>query len=434
MPYPNEHAARIHNPDKYKRIRRENDKFGKGIHAIWGVKDDNSVEVQAIRFDKTKFSPKECKKWLTDNDYSPVEFEPASEEESSKSNGDFSTTELLEYNAEQNQPLKFSFLAQTEGEYTGMSGKTLEYRLEHLEPAANTLIGATIKDDVTHSYARKEDERPFSTDFAQIIDAAIVQVNQEMVDKFKLNPALIGKHGIKVVAEAYDPVYSERIRRGLIKNFSTELQYEPKIDGNKIVPTNIKYKNVAAIRGKPADIGGFLLEVYNMKYGGGVNMPENTGTSPTAEERLKEVEKEKDTLSKALEEANVKLKEQSEAAAKDKESLAKSLAESNAKVDEYQTKERKQVIGELTSDEKLAQEILNMKLPDVEFNKEVAKLKAIKEEAYKAALEANKKKLKTTDAGTAPLGEESNTADDFRKEWGMSREEYFEKNLGVKIK
>jgi len=79
MPYPLEHAARMSAPDQYDRMRRENDKFGEGIDAIWGIKG-NKVELQAIRFDKKKFTVTEAKKWLKDNDYKPILFEPAKKE------------------------------------------------------------------------------------------------------------------------------------------------------------------------------------------------------------------------------------------------------------------------------------------------------------------------------------------------------------------
>ena len=79
MPYPTEHAARINEPDKYEKIRRENNKFGDGIDVIWGITKDGKTEVQAIRFDKTKFTVAQAKKWLKDHDYTPIEFEPASE-------------------------------------------------------------------------------------------------------------------------------------------------------------------------------------------------------------------------------------------------------------------------------------------------------------------------------------------------------------------
>ena len=79
-PYPNEHACRLEDMDKYIRIRRENDKFAKGIHAIWGIQGGNKpVELQAIRFDKTKYTVAEARKWLKDHDYKCKLFEPASE-------------------------------------------------------------------------------------------------------------------------------------------------------------------------------------------------------------------------------------------------------------------------------------------------------------------------------------------------------------------
>ena len=78
MPYANEHAARVNNPDKYDRIRRQNNKFGAGIHVIWGIKGDKT-EIQAIRFDSSKFTIAEAKAWLKDNDIKYILFEPAIE-------------------------------------------------------------------------------------------------------------------------------------------------------------------------------------------------------------------------------------------------------------------------------------------------------------------------------------------------------------------
>ena len=78
MPFPNEHAARIRDPKTFDSFARENDKFGPGVSAIWGTKDDKT-DVQAIRFDRTKFTADEAQAWLKDHDYKPIEFEPASE-------------------------------------------------------------------------------------------------------------------------------------------------------------------------------------------------------------------------------------------------------------------------------------------------------------------------------------------------------------------
>ena len=73
MPYPNEYAARIHDPSKYKSIHRENNKFGEGIDVIWGTLPDGKTEVQAIRFSKGHTS-EAVHAWLKAHDYSPIEF------------------------------------------------------------------------------------------------------------------------------------------------------------------------------------------------------------------------------------------------------------------------------------------------------------------------------------------------------------------------
>jgi hypothetical protein len=79
MPYSGEHAARIHDPGKYARIRRENDKFGPGIDAIWGIPRKGATELQAIRFDAKRYTAAQAKAWLKAHNYSPIRFEPASE-------------------------------------------------------------------------------------------------------------------------------------------------------------------------------------------------------------------------------------------------------------------------------------------------------------------------------------------------------------------
>jgi hypothetical protein len=82
MPYPNEHSARLKTPGQYDEFRRQNNKFGSGVHAIFGIKKGppRKSELQAIRFDAKKFTVKEAKKWLKDNDHKPILFEPATGE------------------------------------------------------------------------------------------------------------------------------------------------------------------------------------------------------------------------------------------------------------------------------------------------------------------------------------------------------------------
>jgi len=90
MPYPTEHSARLKDPSHYERFRRENDKFGPGIHAVWGITADGKAELQAIRFDAAKFSVAEAKAWLNEHGHKPILFEPASEKAEGREASDFS--------------------------------------------------------------------------------------------------------------------------------------------------------------------------------------------------------------------------------------------------------------------------------------------------------------------------------------------------------
>lgn len=77
MPYANEHAARIHSHSRYLKLRRENDKLGKGIDVLWGIKRSGKTDMQAIRFSAEKFTVSEAKKWLKDHAIDYLRFEPA---------------------------------------------------------------------------------------------------------------------------------------------------------------------------------------------------------------------------------------------------------------------------------------------------------------------------------------------------------------------
>ncbi|NPV78249.1 MAG: hypothetical protein HPY59_17975 [Anaerolineae bacterium] len=87
MPYSNEHAARLIEPEKFDAdsFRRVNDKFGEGVHAIFGkLKGEDSMTLQAIRFDAGKFTAEEARQWLKAHDYEPIAFEEAEEEKTEK--------------------------------------------------------------------------------------------------------------------------------------------------------------------------------------------------------------------------------------------------------------------------------------------------------------------------------------------------------------
>jgi len=75
-PYPNEHAARQLDPKQFQEFRREKDKFGPGIDAIWGIDSNGKAKLQSIRFDSSKFTVAQARKWLKDHGKKTV-IEPA---------------------------------------------------------------------------------------------------------------------------------------------------------------------------------------------------------------------------------------------------------------------------------------------------------------------------------------------------------------------
>ncbi len=79
-PYPNEHAARLHDPDKYTGFRRDNDAGGPGIDFIFGILAGGGTELQAIRFDKNRYTVAQAKDWLSEHDHKPIMFEEATGE------------------------------------------------------------------------------------------------------------------------------------------------------------------------------------------------------------------------------------------------------------------------------------------------------------------------------------------------------------------
>jgi HK97 family phage major capsid protein/HK97 family phage prohead protease len=79
-PFPNEHAARLHDPSKYVSFRRRNDAGGPGIDFIFGILAAGGTELQAIRFDKKRYTVAQAKAWLKDHDHTPIMFEEATGE------------------------------------------------------------------------------------------------------------------------------------------------------------------------------------------------------------------------------------------------------------------------------------------------------------------------------------------------------------------
>jgi hypothetical protein len=90
-PYPNFHAARLHDPSKYDRFVNVDNTHPSfrglpdGVQAILGF-DGGKSEVQAYRFDKDRWTVEKAKNWLKKNKITYILFEPATEKKGSSSN------------------------------------------------------------------------------------------------------------------------------------------------------------------------------------------------------------------------------------------------------------------------------------------------------------------------------------------------------------
>lgn len=155
-PYPNEHAARIRDPEQYDDFRRMNDEGGVGIDFIIGLKDGGS-EIQSIRFDASEYTTKEARDWLDRNNFTVMKFEPAigSEERAvqMEENGDMVPTESEGLAMETEQRAEPNEL--TVGDYVewDSSGGEAYGRIERIErdgqidvPDADVVINGDAED------------------------------------------------------------------------------------------------------------------------------------------------------------------------------------------------------------------------------------------------------------------------------------------------
>lgn len=79
MPFPNEHAARQTDPDKYDEFRRFTPKGApKGLSMILGLKDGVS-EVQSVRAKADEMTPSAFRQWLKENDFEHGDIEEATQ-------------------------------------------------------------------------------------------------------------------------------------------------------------------------------------------------------------------------------------------------------------------------------------------------------------------------------------------------------------------
>ena len=82
MPYPNEHAARVMNPDLFEPNSFRSKDLKDGVRIILGKLKggSSSMITQTYRFSVDKFTVEQAKQWLKDHKVKFIKFEPAQNE------------------------------------------------------------------------------------------------------------------------------------------------------------------------------------------------------------------------------------------------------------------------------------------------------------------------------------------------------------------
>lgn len=77
-PYPNEHSARVRDPGEFEPDSFRRKSIASGVSIIMGrLKGEKTMTVQAYRFDASKFTAEQARKWLKDHNIKYKRFEPA---------------------------------------------------------------------------------------------------------------------------------------------------------------------------------------------------------------------------------------------------------------------------------------------------------------------------------------------------------------------
>lgn len=77
MPNLNQHSARMGPPDQFSDIKTR-PTATPGVTVLVGLRRDGDEDVESIRFDADRFTPKQAQEWLRAKGKHPIAFEPAS--------------------------------------------------------------------------------------------------------------------------------------------------------------------------------------------------------------------------------------------------------------------------------------------------------------------------------------------------------------------
>lgn len=369
------------------------------------------------------------------------------------------------FNAIENDICKFSFIVQTEGIHQGVSGNKVMYTRDLFDEYGRSMVGNDVSDDPAH-LDNVEGYRKLGSNFANIVDTEVAQINADMVDKFGINPTLVGKWALIAHAEGYKSDYNYLLRNNKIRYYSSELSFSGKQDKDGVWhPDYINYDGMVALSNPGADPGAIMLGVYNTKYGGirmgdediakvkeeletqkalNTELQEKIGSETELSEKYAELETSKkemeaknaelegkvkelnkgefdlDQAKEKIDELNTKNKELGEKVSVVEES-SKEIESLNAKIKGMRDEKRKEVLSKETSNEDIIKSVIDSDLDDEAFNAKIVEIKALKEEATKES-QASGAGIVSIESYTKP--------DEFKKEWNMSKEDVVKEITG----
>lgn len=262
MPYPNEHAARFVNPDKrkFRDYRRDNNKFGQGIDVIFGIlrnpkPDGAKTEIQAIRFDASKFTAAQARKWLKDNGYKPISFEPATKKEKSHDIDDNYIYKSFPFEVESVED------SAEDNDYVTIKGYAAVF---HTPDAVGDIIHPNAFDKSLEKF--KSENIPIPVTFQHRPDSFIGKISP---DKFKLDD--VGLYVEAQLLKGYDEADKASIlaKEGVINGFSLSglLMDSKQLNNENRLLTEINLDDFSFVH-KPAhkDARGAVVKSENASY------------------------------------------------------------------------------------------------------------------------------------------------------------------------
>lgn len=343
MPYPNEISARINEPTKYKKFRRENGKFGDGIDVIWGITEDGKTEVQAIRFNAGKYSVKQVREWIKKHNYSAISIEDAkkmSENLADIYTDDYDEVKEIEILNTFPNTKGIDFTEDTLDEFVKNFEKYKDVKQPHLK------IDHTSQQAVLKALTGEEYEEGTELPALGFVDR-IYRKGKSLFADFT-----------KIPRKLKDIIFGGK----LFKAVSPEATFNFRGTGDKLITAvaltnNPAQKHILDVHMADIDAGS-VKDGMAIRYSGDINIPEAT----MAEE--KNTEQKESFFSNMFKKENVELseiKQENEALRKDVEALKK-LYEQKEK--DFKTFSEKVQSMEMIARKKNAEQICDRALHD----------------------------------------------------------------------